>query len=149
MSAAVAEHAGELGRGTKAPAAALTKAAAMGLHLVGFVPVYLAAQINFQSAASQGPDWANLRVVSTILTAILFETAVLLFMRRMFLSGIAATALVVPFFAVNMLAASGNVASADMHSHEVRKLKSKLRVTLSAYADYAADCKSHNEKPVS
>jgi len=70
---AVARHTGELGRETKAPAA-LTKVTAAAPHLLGFVPVYFAAQINFKSAASQGPEWANFAVISTILTAILFET---------------------------------------------------------------------------
>ncbi len=132
MSAAIAEHQGEIGRGTTAPASALTKAAvAVSLHLVGFVPVYFAAKINFESAASQGEAWAQFAVASTVLTAILVETAILLFLRRMFLPGIAALVLVLPFFAMNTLTASGNVGSADKHAKELRAAHTKTEDTLS------------------
>ena len=45
----------------------------------------------------------------------------LLFMRRMIIAGVAVLVFVVPFFAINMLSATGNVASADKRSHEERK----------------------------
>lgn len=132
MAAAIAEHAGEIRRGTTAPASALTKAAVtVALHLVGFVPVYFAAKINFESAASQGEAWAQFAIASTVLTAILVETAILLFLRRMFLPGIAALVLVVPFFAMNTLTASGNVGSADKHAKELRAAHTKTEDTLS------------------
>ena len=119
MSAAIAE-AGEVGRGIGAQAV-LTKASAAALHLVGFAPVYFAAKINVAAAASQGPEWSQFAVVSTIGTAILVELAVMLFLRRMIFAGFVALALVTPFFTMNMLAASGNVASADTHSREARE----------------------------
>ena len=88
--------------------------------LSGWVPVYFAGRINFQAAASQGEAWAGFAIVSTILTAILVETAVLSFLRRMYVVSALAFLVVVPFFSINMLAASGNVAALDTHAREAR-----------------------------
>ena len=107
------------------------------------VPVYFAGQINYASAASQGPDWANFAIVATVITAALFEAAILLFRRRMFVFGIAMLILVIPFFAMNMLAASGNVASADKHVSEVRKDQEKASNNNS---DRRADAVKRREK---
>ncbi len=97
-----------------------TKAAEAGLHLAGWVPVYYVAKVNLSASASQGPDWANTAIVSTIFAAIVFEVAILFFKR----GGLAAcgvmVAVSIPFLALGALVASGNVASIDKQASEAR-----------------------------
>ena len=64
-------------------------------------------------------------------------------MRRRFLSAFAAILLVLPFFAMNMLAATGNAASADVHSREVRKAQENTSDNL---ADRRADAVERRNK---
>ena len=102
------------------------KVAKTAFHIAGYYPVYLACKINAQSAASQGEVWAQVAVCSTILAAVLFEVAVRLLFRRKYAGSVAAVVGIIPFFAMNMVSASGNVASADVHAREVRQTQARI-----------------------
>ena len=102
------------------------KVAKTAFHIAGYYPVYLACKINAQSAASQGEVWAQVAVCSTILAAVLFEVAVRLLFRRNYVGSMAAVVGIIPFFAMNMVSASGNVASADVHAREVRQSQARI-----------------------
>ena len=106
--------------------AVTVKVAKTAFHIAGYYPVYLACKINAQSAASQGEVWAQVAVCSTILAAVLFELAVRLFFRRNYIGSLVAVVVISPFFAMNMVSASGNVASADVHAREVRQTQARI-----------------------
>jgi hypothetical protein len=106
------------------------KVAKTAFHIAGYYPVYLACKINAQSAASQGEVWAQVAVCSTILAAVLFEVAVRLLFRRKYAGSVAAVVGIIPFFAMNMVSASGNVASADVHAREVRQTQARISANL-------------------
>lgn len=114
-------------------------AAAVALYVAGFVPVYLVAQINLDASASQGSHWANWAVGATCLTAALWIVATVLLLRRKFISCLATVAFTVPFFALGVFVAVGNVASIDTLASETRSAQSTAESTHASRLKDATD----------
>ena len=102
-----------------------TKAVIVGLHLVGYIPVYIACDINYHASVSQGPAWAWVSVCFTIAAAILIEAAIIAFTRRLVMAGLALAVLALPLLALNTFTASGNAAATDAHTREVHQKQEK------------------------
>ena len=116
--------------------AALKKAAEIGLHAAGWVPVYYVGKANLSASASQGEAWANASIVSTLFAAIVFEVAILFFKRGRLAAGGVMLAVSFPFLALSTLVASGNVASIDKQASEARTTQGTAATMLSGqYAD--------------
>ena len=118
MSAAIAEHAGEIGRGTMAPASALPKAAAAwAFRAVGCVPIYFAAKIGYKASLGQGEDWASVAICTTVAAALILLVAEISLKRRMFAAGLIMLALGFGLGGWSMVIASGNVAALDIKAN--------------------------------
>lgn len=114
----------------------IRKAATAALHLVGWAPVYYVAQINLSASKSQGPEWADAAIVSTVFAAFVFEVAILFFKRGRYAACGAMLVVAVPFLALGALVASGNVASIDKQASDAQSAQATKTTIL---ADQRAD----------
>jgi hypothetical protein len=90
--------------------------------LIGCAFVVIAGKINYDASIGQGGGeyWPLAAIGATVLVAGLLKASMIQFMRRMYAGCIVAALVAVPFFALNWITASGNVASSDKHTEETR-----------------------------
>jgi hypothetical protein len=129
MSAAIAEHAGEIGRGT----AATLKSGAGNLLRFGLaiLPLYPAVKINLEAAAGQGETWAIVGIGFVLFGALTIHHSLRGLHDRQAIASLLWGVFGAGFLALNAMNAIGNLATHTDHSRDENRAKMQTAADIS------------------
>jgi hypothetical protein len=132
MSAAIAEHAGEIGRGASAIKSGAANVLRFGLAAL---PLYPAVRINLDAAAGQGETWAAVGIGFVLFGALAIEHSLHAVRWRQAVTALLWGVLGAGFLALNGMNAIANLASHTDHSRDENRAKMQTAAELSRQRD--------------